>query len=68
MQYEINCLAQPGPDGSEEVTLKYLVEATQMLERFLTSSNISGTLELIDLRRGKIVYKAYCLPNEITKP
>ncbi len=35
-----------------------------MLEKFLNSSNISGTLELVDLRRGKIVYKAYCLPDE----
>lgn len=35
-----------------------------MLEKFLNSSNISGTLELFDLRRGKIVYKAYCLPGE----
>lgn len=64
MHYEINCLVQPGPDGSEEVALKYLVEATQMLEKFLNSSNISGTLELVDLRRGKIVYKAHCLPDE----
>ncbi|WP_448188663.1 hypothetical protein [Azospirillum sp. sgz301742] len=43
--------------------MKYLVEATQMLEKFLNSSNISGTLELTDLRRGKIVYKAHCLPD-----
>lgn len=64
MQYEINCLVQSGHDGSEDITLKYLVEATQVLEKFLNSCNISGTIELIDLRRGKIVYKTFCLPEQ----
>lgn len=68
MRYEINCVAQPGPDGSDGITLKYLVEAAQMLEKFLNSNNISGTLELVDRQRGKIVYKAHCLPDEGAQP